>query len=128
MYQATRYAEGGSPSLGFVVCRMPYKEYPILLSTNTGAFLSPGPGAVVVLFIPCSWGGVLSEQAQGVEHQVPGEEQVELAEPEELAAMAPHGSLGLFSLLLCEDEECIPGQEAGNEDIQEGNVFPEEIY
>lgn len=36
--------------------------------------------------------------------------------------------LGLFSLLLSEDEECIPGQEAGNEDIQEGNVLPEEIY
>lgn len=36
--------------------------------------------------------------------------------------------LGLFSLLLCEDEESIPGQEAGNEDIQEGNVFPAEIY
>lgn len=42
--------------------------------------------------------------------------------------MAPHGSLGLLSLLLCEDEEGIPGQEAGNEDIQEGNVLPAEIY
>lgn len=36
--------------------------------------------------------------------------------------------LGLLSLLLCEDEESIPGQEAGNEDIQEGNIFPAEIH
>lgn len=38
--------------------------------------------------------GVLSEQAQGIDHQVSREEQVELAEPEELAVMALHGSLG----------------------------------
>lgn len=37
---------------------------------------------------------VLSEQAQGIDHQVTREEQVEPAEPEELAAMALHGSLG----------------------------------
>lgn len=35
---------------------------------------------------------------------------------------------GLFSLLLCEYEECISGQEAGKEYIQDGGVLPEEIY
>lgn len=35
---------------------------------------------------------------------------------------------GLFSLLLCEDEECVSGQEAGQGHIQDGDVLPEEIY
>lgn len=35
---------------------------------------------------------------------------------------------GLFSLLLCEYEECISGQEAGNGYIQDRDVLPEEIY
>lgn len=51
-----------------------------------------------------------------------------MAKPEELAAMTPHGSPGLFSLLLCEYEECISGQEAGNGYIQDRDVLPEEIY
>lgn len=34
--------------------------------------------------------------------------------------------LGLFSLLLCEYEECITGQEVGNGYIQEGDVLPED--
>lgn len=49
-----------------------------------------------------------------------------MAKPEELAVMAPHGSLGLLSLLLCEYEECITGQEIGNRYIQDGDVLPEE--
>lgn len=36
--------------------------------------------------------------------------------------------LGLFSLLLCEDEECISGQEAGDGYVQDGDVLSEEIY
>lgn len=36
--------------------------------------------------------------------------------------------LGSLSLLLREYEECIAGQEAGQGDIQEPEVLPEQIY
>lgn len=51
-----------------------------------------------------------------------------MAKPEQLAAMTPHGSPGLLSLLLREYKECIAGQEAGQGDIQEPEVLPEQIY
>lgn len=35
---------------------------------------------------------------------------------------------GLLSLLLREYEECIAGQEAGQGDIQDREVLPEQIY
>lgn len=54
-----------------------------------------GPGFLVfLLFIPWICGGFqTSEKVQRVDSHVAGEEHVEPAEPEELAAVAGHGSL-----------------------------------
>lgn len=94
MYQATRYSgvftQPGFCSVDNATQRAPH---PV---EHLRQELSRVLGLAQLFF--CSFltpvGAVLSEQAQWIDHQVTREEQVELAEPEELAAMAPHGSLG----------------------------------
>lgn len=69
-----------------------------------------------------------SEAAQGVDPQVPGEEHVQAAEPEELAAVAGHGFLGLGHLLAGEHEEGIAGEQQGAGQVQQGDVLPQPVH
>lgn len=64
-----------------------------------------------------------SEEVQRVDSHVPGEEHVEAAEPEQLAAVAGHGFLGLGHFFAGEHEEDIPGLKQSKGQVQEGDIL-----
>lgn len=65
---------------------------------------------------------------QRVDSHVPGEEHVELAEPEKLAAVAGHGFLGPCYFFAGEHEEDVAGIKQRKGQVQEGEVLAQHAH
>lgn len=68
------------------------------------------------------------EEVQRVDSHVAGEAHVEAAEPQELTAVAGHGSLSLCHFFAGEHEEDIAGMKQRKGQVQKGDVLAQHVH
>lgn len=104
---------------------------PVHTGLSFGSGCSAGSGFPVFASPRVPWTRRLrqaSEEVQGVDSHVPREEHVEAAEPEQLASVAGHGSLGPCHFFAGEHKEDIPGVKQRKGQVQKGDVLAQHIH